>query len=278
MAPPAHARLAGVVGAALIMAGAVVLAFAWIALAAPPAPAADGDIPISLSVPPAASSTSLGPGENPLDDPTFSTTPPTKASSTPPAPTPTTTATTPTSGSTPGRTSGGSSASAPPGGSAPGGATAAPCAESEPPIPLTPAEGAWAAAVDKDIYLPGHKVTATASRFGPGEHVQLVLFSDPHLIGNFTASEDGEVQAVFAVADDAAPGTHTIQFTGWCGQVTSRADVLVGSPGAAPAESAWPWWWWLVLVLALLTGLFFLIRQRLRRRRELAAGAGAVAA
>ncbi|MDR2348985.1 MAG: hypothetical protein LBD90_10350, partial [Bifidobacteriaceae bacterium] len=141
------------------------------------------------------------------------------------------------------------------------------CAESEPPVPLAPSDDAWAAAVDKDIYLPGHKVTATASRFGPGEHVQLVLFSDPHLIGNFTASQDGEVQAVFAVADDAAPGTHTIQFTGWCGQVTARADVLVGTPAAAPAETGWPWWLWLLLAVAVLAGLVFLIRQIIRHRR-----------
>ncbi|MDR2253981.1 MAG: hypothetical protein LBD97_09050 [Bifidobacteriaceae bacterium] len=142
------------------------------------------------------------------------------------------------------------------------------CVQVEPPIPLAPTDDAWAAAVDKDLYLPGHKVTTTASGFAAGERVQLVLFSYPRLIGNFTADADGHVEAVFAVADDAAPGTHSIQFTGWCGVVTARADVLVGSP-AEPAVSqgvpAWVWWL-LALLLALI--LAWVTRRLIRALRD----------
>jgi hypothetical protein len=130
------------------------------------------------------------------------------------------------------------------------------------------ADDAWAAAVDKDLYLPGNKVTATASGFEAGERVQLVLFSEPHLIGNFTADPQGQVQAIFAVADDAPAGTHSVQFTGWCGTVTARADVLVGSPAAPPAEDGWPAWLWWLLALALLIAAALVIRRLILRARE----------
>jgi hypothetical protein len=135
-------------------------------------------------------------------------------------------------------------------------------------VPLEPAEDAWAAAVDRDLYLPGNKVTATATRFEVGERVQLVLFSDPGLIGNFTADAEGRVQAVFAVPDDAAPGTHAIQFTGWCGTIIARADVLVGAPGQPVEEQGWPaWLWWLLAVLALII-LVLVVRRVMRVMRQ----------
>jgi hypothetical protein len=105
--------------------------------------------------------------------------------------------------------------------------------------------------------------------------VQLALFSYPRLIGNFTADDEGQVQAVFAVADDAAPGTHSIQFTGWCGAVTARADVLVGSPAApAPGKGLPAWVWWLLAVIVALVAAWTL-RRVIRSMRERSAGAEA---
>jgi hypothetical protein len=124
------------------------------------------------------------------------------------------------------------------------------------------------AAVDKDLYLPGNKVTATAGGFEAKERVQLALFSEPRLIGNFTASAAGEVEVVFAVADDAAPGTHAIQFTGWCGVVTARADVLVGVPAEPVDDGGLPAWLWWLVAIALAIALFFGGRRAIRAVRE----------
>jgi hypothetical protein len=172
-------------------------------------------------------------------------------------PTPTPTSTTP-SESTPAAATGGGTATG--GGSRSGGAAAAAdageeagagatCTPSEPTIPARPATAVTSgveAHVDQDLYLPGARVTATASGFEPGEQVQLVLFSEASLVGSFTADADGQVQAVFPVAEDTAPGTHTVQLTGWCGTAVAVVDVLVGSTGgAAPAgQGVPPWAWW----------------------------------
>jgi hypothetical protein len=135
-------------------------------------------------------------------------------------------------------------------------------------LPTELAKDSRTASVDQDVYLPGNKVTTTAQGFEAGERVQLALFSEIRLIGNFTADLQGQVEVVFAVADDALPGTHQIQFTGWCGTVIAQADVLVGSvspPASQPG--GWPaWLWWLLIVLALLV-IAVVIRRVIQAKR-----------
>jgi hypothetical protein len=150
------------------------------------------------------------------------------------------------------------------------------CVQVEPAVPSAPAGDAWAGGVDKDYYLPGNKVTATASGFGSGERVQLVLFSDPQLIGNFTADAEGQVEAVFAVADDLPAGTHQIQFTGWCASMTALAEVLVGSPPAPAGDRGIPAWVWWLVALAVLVALIWSIRCFIRAMRERPATAEAL--
>lgn len=125
-------------------------------------------------------------------------------------------------------------------------ATASVCTPAEPPMPTGAATSGDEASVDKDVYRAGEDVTATASGFAAGEQVQLVMFSEPTLVGSFTADDTGTVRAVFPVSDEALPGTHALQFTGWCEGV-AIADVLIGS-GAIDTGSAasgipvWAWW------------------------------------
>jgi hypothetical protein len=199
------------------------------------------------------------------------------------SPTPSSTAWTP---GPPASTTGGGGGSNPGGGSSGGsspgsggdsddgsGGDGDPCAQTEPPLPPAPAEDASAATVDQGLYLPGNKVTATATGYSPGEQVQLVLFSQPRLLGNFTADAAGQVQAVFAVPDDAPPGTHMAQFTGWCGNLITSAEVLVGVAPDPPAESGLPAWvWWLVVVLILIA-LALVARRIVRLMRERPGGA-----
>ncbi|GAA3819177.1 hypothetical protein [Cellulomonas soli] len=175
-----------------------------------------------------------------------------------PTPVPTTTTPSPTATSTTAPTAGrGAATTGSPrsagtseavGGAQPAGAAAG-CAPSEPDVPTRPATAGTAgveAHVDQDLYLPGARVTATATGFAAGEQVQLVLFSEAALVGSFTADAAGQVQAIFPVADGTAPGTHTVQMSGWCGTAVAVVDVLVGSAGAtAPAEQGVPpWAWW----------------------------------
>jgi hypothetical protein len=263
-----------VAGAILAVACALILSFAY----GPAAPAAfqtdsgDGDINVNVPAP--------GPSQT---TPHSAEPPPTGTSSvsaTATATGPTGSATaSPTGGSSGGgRTGSGSGGGIGSGGGgttgtegADGGDDGGQCVQQEPALPLEPDPQAHAAATDKDLYLPGNKVTAQVGGFEAGERVQLVLFSEVTLIGNFTADSAGQVEAVFAVADDAAPGTHVVQFTGWCGVVTARADVLVGSPTQAP-PSGWPTWvWWLAIALAAIA-LVLVVRRVVRLVRERAAG------
>jgi hypothetical protein len=85
------------------------------------------------------------------------------------------------------------------------------------------------------------------------------------------------VEVVFAVPDDALPGTHVLQFSGWCGSVTSQADVLVGAPQApVPSDGGVPVWLWWLLGVLLAAGAGHIIRRivlaRQARRAQIASG------
>jgi hypothetical protein len=205
---------------ALIGGGIVALALATL-LGAAPAHAEGGstDPSVAVSVPAA--------------QPRATTPPPvTPPASTPPASTPPA-----ATGGTGGKKSGGTPAADP----AP---TAAPA--TEPTIPETPGTGD-PAVVDKEMYRAGGSVTVTASGYTPGEQVQLVLYSEPVLIGNFSADAAGAVSIAFTLPEDLRPGTHTVRLAGWSSSHVAVAELLVGTaPGAVVASGGgvptWLWW------------------------------------
>ncbi|WP_188757237.1 hypothetical protein [Microbacterium album] len=128
----------------------------------------------------------------------------------------------------------------------PGPDAPAECTPTEPPLPAAPATSGEEATLQDGVYLPGERATATAEGFEPGEQVQVVLFSDPQLVGTFSADDEGTVRAQFPVPDDTRAGTHTLQFTGWCDRI-AQASMLVGAPDSAGEDDAfgvptWAWW------------------------------------
>lgn len=120
------------------------------------------------------------------------------------------------------------------------------CVPKEPVVSTTPATGDSEAATDKDFYVHGETLTATAAGFGAAEQVTLTLYSEPTLAGTFTADATGTVTASFPIAAETLAGSHTLQFTGWCGAI-STAKVLVGASDSAfemgvQGVPAWAWW------------------------------------
>lgn len=155
------------------------------------------------------------------------------------------------------------------------------CTPTEPAVPTKPATNGDKATTDKNLYLPGQQVTATGSGYAAGEQVQLVLFSDPQLVGTFTADPDGQVQAVFPVADTTSSGSHIIQFTGWCKKIET-ATILVGAvadgTGAAATGSVLPpWIWWPIGAAALGAFAFALWRIIAAMRGPVESGRGGIA-
>lgn len=126
------------------------------------------------------------------------------------------------------------------------GAGATVCIPAEPALPEAPATDGGAATTANDVYYAGETVNASAGGFGAAEQVQLVLFSEPTLVGNFAADASGSITAQFPLPDDILAGTHTLQFTGWCGH-TATVEVIVGShgtPSSASVQGIPTWVWW----------------------------------
>ena len=214
---PARCSIRGVAIGAVVL-GAMLAALLGFAA---PASAADdgGDTDVSVIIPAAPA-----PSPSPVNPP-------------PAGP-----ATPPTGGAT-GGAAGGGAPSAGAGrsgsgnGAAVGGGPAAPAdiaPATEPAIGTEPEPGSLPEVVlDEEIYMPGDTITATAAGFTAGEQVQVVLFSDPVLIGNFTAGVDGSVSTAFGVPKDILAGAHTVQFTGWASDGIATGDVMIGTPTAA---------------------------------------------
>lgn len=119
-------------------------------------------------------------------------------------------------------------------------------APTEPALRPTPGTGD-PAAVDKDVYQPGGSVTVTAAGFDPGEQVQVVLYSDPLLIGNFSADQAGNVSVTFALPEQLLPGTHTVRLTGWASGHVAVAELLLAGEPLVTTDAAGgvpPWAWW----------------------------------
>lgn len=116
----------------------------------------------------------------------------------------------------------------------------------EPAISPAPSDGD-PAALDAEVYQPGSGVTVTASGFDPGEQVQAVLYSEPILLGNFSADANGDISVTFTLPEDLLAGPHTAQLTGWASGHIAVAKFLMGSApldssGAAGSVPPWAWW------------------------------------
>ncbi|WP_167047002.1 hypothetical protein [Salinibacterium sp. ZJ454] len=142
-------------------------------------------------------------------------------------------------------------------------------APTEPAIPGAPAANGAEAKVDGETYQAGASVVVTADGFTPGEQVQVVLFSDPQLIGNVAANADGTFEHSFALPDDLAAGRHTVQLTGWASKHIATADVFV-TTGPLAADASVPviptavWWVLGILAVLLLAGAFWWVIRIMR--------------
>jgi len=177
-----------------------------------------------------------------------------------PAPTPLPPATvTPTTPGGSGTGSGSGSGTGSGTGSADVPAADAPAADTgEPAIGSKPGRGDRLV-LDRDFVMPGESVVATATGLAADEMAQMVLFSDPVLIGNVPADAEGAYRAEITIPEDTEPGKHTLQLTGWTSTKIYVATIVVGDPGAAVASgfSVPLWLWWIVaaLLIAILVGL-----------------------
>lgn len=244
-------QIAGTIAVVAALAGALVAGSAMAALAAGPTPgptSAGSDL--TVSVPTATPEPSTPPPWNP-----------------PPAGTP------PQNGGggaagnqhTGGRYAGGGGTPTNAGG--PADTTARPPAE--PRIAATPATQSEKATTDKEHYLAGENVSVRFDGLTPGEQVQIVLYSTPQLIANIGAGADGVLTHTFTLPTDLAPGTHTLQLTGWESARIGTVQIFVTAADAvAVAESSqgvpgWVWWaagiagalllagggWWVIRVM-----------------------------
>ncbi|MEN2738122.1 hypothetical protein ABCS02_10040 [Microbacterium sp. X-17] len=175
-------------------------------------------------------------------------------------------------GGQPGGTPGGGTSRPGSGGSptsrsdAPAGPGSGPAAPTEPTIGKTPSATAERASVEKTAYNAGDTLTVSFPGFIPGENVQVVLYSEPILIGNFPADANGTITQSFQLPKDLPAGAHTVQLTGWESKKVATASIIVASAAtaAAPAMQGVPIWaWWIggvLLALLLAAGIWWLVR------------------
>jgi hypothetical protein len=152
------------------------------------------------------------------------------------------------------------------GGAAPASQASGPATATEPTIGKTPSTTAEKATVDRTAYNAGDAITVSFGGFTPNEKVQVVLYSDPILIGNFPADANGTLTQSFQLPKDLPAGSHTVQLTGWESKKVATASIVVAAAAssAAPAVQGVPVWaWWLggaLLALLLGAGTWWLIR------------------
>lgn len=242
------------VAGAVVVAGLALTASPAFAADPSPAPSATGAATVTVTVPSATPTPqNTKPGGNP---------PPSNGGS-------------PGGGSPGGGSPGGGGGTG--GGGTPGGGTGAgTAAPTEPAIAKSPSTTAEKATVDKTAYFAGDTITVTADGFTPAEKVQIVLYSEPILIGNFPSDATGRVTQAFQLPKDLPAGAHTIQLTGWESKRVATVGILVASLStvAAPDQQGVPpWAWWaggaLVALLAA-AGTWWLVRT-MRAPREVPA-------
>lgn len=136
----------------------------------------------------------------------------------------------------------------------------------EPTIGKSPSTTAEQASVDKTAYKAGDTITVSFAGFTPNEKVQVVLYSDPVLIGSFPADGAGALTQSFQLPTDLPAGAHTVQLTGWESRKVASASIVVASTAtaAAPDVQGVPLWaWWVggvLLAILAAAGIWWLIR------------------
>ena len=120
----------------------------------------------------------------------------------------------------------------------------------------------------------GEKIRIRAGGFSPRERVQIMVASDPVVLGEFDADSNGEIDAEVDIPTDLQPGAHHLAAYGLTsGYGVSQAFTIESSDGSAlPAtgtESRAPLVAGLGLVVAG-AGLAFAARTTNRRRRNAA--------
>jgi LPXTG-motif cell wall-anchored protein len=115
---------------------------------------------------------------------------------------------------------------------------------------------------------PGGRMGAAIAGFPAASDGQIVLFSQPTLLGTFTTDINGVFAGDFALPTELTPGQHTLVFI--VGEVSQSLDVLVtgseapsGSLPATGAQHSAAMTWALVMMAA--GGLVIATRRRPRR-------------
>ncbi|WP_229054355.1 hypothetical protein [Aeromicrobium sp. Leaf350] len=227
---------------------AVLLAVAVAAgLTVSPALAQNGDTDVSVTIPPA----------------------PTSSPTTPPLPAAPVVPTPPGGSDTGGGFSGGSGSGS---GSAavPDAPVAPEPASGEPAIGSKPGRGDTLV-LDRDFVMPGETVVARATGLTAGEMAQMVLFSDPVLLSNEAVDAEGSYRAEIVIPEDTEPGRHTLQLTGWSSSKIFVGVLVVGDPASDEDEAGggFPLWiWWIVAALLILGLAGIGIRAAISVRRN----------
>jgi len=115
---------------------------------------------------------------------------------------------------------------------------------------------------------PGGRMGAAMAGFPAASDGQIVLFSQPTLLGTFTTDINGVFAGDFALPTELTPGRHTLVFI--VGEVSQSLDVLVtggeapsGSLPATGSQHSAAMTWALVMMAA--GGLVIATRRRPRR-------------
>ncbi len=81
---------------------------------------------------------------------------------------------------------------------------------------------------------PGGSLQVTGQGFQPGEHVQIVLHSQPVQLGVLTANSAGDISGTFTIPAGMATGAHEIVMTG---QTSGRVVTLALQLSLAPSTT-----------------------------------------
>jgi len=174
---------------------------------------------------------------------------------------------TPTPSNTSGTGNGGGGGGGGGGGSSPT-PTPTPAPTTAPVPPPNPGEPAEGLTLDHERISAGEWMIAIGTGFRAGEKVQLVVYSDPLVVGSFVSDDSGRFEARFRIPDDLRLGEHTAEATGWIsGHVANERFTVISDSAAAAGDL--PIWWWIVFVIvALAIGIastLFAFRRSLRR-------------
>lgn len=119
---------------------------------------------------------------------------------------------------------------------APAGASGAPTPGTE-PVPQ-----ADALVLSPGRVGAGEKVLATGAGYAAGERVQVVVYSNPVILGSYTADSSGHLNATFTVPVDIKTGAHTVEATGWVSHHATNGRLLVVTAAVVEGRISPTWW------------------------------------